>query len=726
VPVHGVPEHAEGPLVPDLLLELGTEDLPPGDVGPASAQLAQALRAALDSLRLTVREVAAFATPRRLTVLASDLAARQGPAERRVRGPAAAVAFDADGRPTQAALGFARSQGVPVEALEVTEDIAGRRYVAAVQREAGRAARDVLPEALVRAVGGLTFAKTMRWGAGEMRFARPIRWIVAMLGGLVLPVEIAGVRAGRTTVGHRTLAPAAFSITQPSRYSAQLRAAEVIVEPQARREIIEDQVTKLGEELGGRAVLDPALVEELVMSVERPAALRGTFDAHYLTLPREVLVTVMQHHQKYFAVEEPGGRLLPAFIAVRDGGDRHLATVRQGHEWVLKARLADARFFFEEDRKKRLEEYAPRLDHLVFLAQLGTVGEKTRRLIALARGLAGDLRLDAPTAQDLERAALLCKADLVTHLVGEFPELQGTVGQIYAGLDGEATEVARAIGEHYRPAGAGDGSPKTRIGALLGLIDKTDTLVGAIGAGLMPTGSQDPLGLRRAAQGIVDIVLMLRLVLPLGPLAGRAAEGHGRRDSGVVRDVVEFLRGRLRASLIDRGIRYDVADAALAVSADDLLAASARAEAVAGALGEEQFAALYVGFDRASRIVTGEAAPAVDPDLFEADAERALFNAVTEVRGPVREAAEAGEFRRSMERLKPLVAPVNRIFDDVLIMAPDPRVRANRLALLREAAETFRVVADFSKMVMTDEDKRVALGARPSQDPIRGERWPRQ
>ena len=714
MPDRGALRSGEGPHVPDLLLEIGAEDLPPGDVGPASAQLARSVRAALDDLRLHAREVAAFATPRRLAVLASDLDARQRPAERRVRGPAAAAAFDADGRPTQAAVGFARSQGVPVEALEITDESGGRRYVVAVQRDAGRAARQVLPEALVRAVGGLSFPKTMRWGAGEMRFARPIRWVVAMLGSQVLPLEIAGVRAGRTTLGHRTLAPAAFSISQPSRYRAQLRAAKVIVEPHARREVIEEQVKQFAVNQGGRAVLDPALVEELVMSVEHPQALRGAFDAHYLTLPREVLVTVMQHHQKYFAVEDAGGRLLPAFIAVRDGGVQHLATVGQGYEWVLAARLADARFFFEEDRRQRLEEYVPRLDHLVFLAQLGTVGEKTRRLLALARALPKDLRLDAPTAQALERAALLCKADLVTHLVGEFPELQGTVGQIYAGLDGEATEVARAIGEHYRPAGAGDGPPKTRIGALLGLIDKIDTLVGAIGAGLIPTGSQDPLGLRRAAQGIVDIVLMLRLALPLRPLVGRAAGGfgYGEREDGVIRDVVEFLRGRLRAALIDRGIRYDVADAALAASADDLLAASARADAVAGAVGEEQFAALYVGFDRASRIVTGEAAPAVDPALFEADAERALFNAVTEVRGPVKEAAAGGEFRRAMERLKPLVAPVNRIFDDVLIMAPDPRVRANRLALLREAAETFRVVADFSKIVMTDEEKKVALGAR--------------
>jgi glycyl-tRNA synthetase beta chain len=698
--------------VPDLLLEIGTEELPPKDAGPGSEQLGRSVAAALDELRLSYGGIWACATPRRIVVCASAVAARQRPAERRIRGPAAAAAFDAAGRPTRAALGFSRSQGVPVDSLEITEDPGGRRYVVAVQREAGKPARAVLADALVRAVGALTFPKTMRWGAREMRFARPIRWVVAMLGTQVLPLEIAGVRAGRTTYGHRTLAPGRISISAPSRYRGLLRGARVLVDPGDRREVIEAQARRLAADAGGRAVLDAALVDELVMSVEHPRALRGAFDRSYLALPREVLVTVMRHHQKYFAVDDGGDRLLPVFIAVRDGGADHLATVRQGHEWVLAARLADARFFFEEDRKHRLEEYVPRLDHLVFLTQLGTVGEKTRRLLTLAQGLAGDARLDAPTAAALERAAWLCKADLVTHLVGEFPELQGTVGQIYAVLDGEETEVARAIGEHYRPTGAGDGPPKTRIGALLGLIDKIDTLAGAVAAGLTPTGSQDPLGLRRAAQGIVEIILMLRLVLPLGPFVRRAVEvfPEGGRRPEIIGEVVEFLRQRLRASLIDRGIRYDVADAALAASGDDLLAANSRAEAITGAVGEEQFAALYVGFDRASRIVTDEAAPAVDPALFETDAERALFEAVREVRGPVRAAAGEGEFRRAMDHLQPLVGPVNRIFDDVLIMAPDPRVRANRLALLRETAATFRVVADFSKIVMTDEEKRARRG----------------
>lgn len=709
--------------MPDLLLEIGTEELPPGDVYPAAAQLARAVGDALSELRLGARGVKAFGGPRRLAVLATGLSARQQPAERRIRGPAAASAFDAEGHPTPAAIGFARSQGIPVGALETTEDPGGRRYVVAVVREAGRPAGDVLPQALVRAAGALTFSKTMRWGVGEVRFARPIRWIVALLGARVLPVEIAGVRAGRTTFGHRTLHPGAVRLTRPARYVDELRRAGVVVEPQARRALITEQARRLAASAGGTAVLDPALVEELVMSVEHPHALLGAFDPRYLALPREVLITVMQHHQKYVAVEDGSRRLLPVFVAVRDGSARQLATVRQGHEWVLEARLADARFFFEEDRALRLEEYVPRLDRLTFLTQLGTVGEKTRRLVALARGLADVLRLDGASAQALHRAALLCKADLVTRVVGEFPELQGTVGQIYALLDGEAPEVARAIGEHYRPAGTDDGAPKTRLGGLLGLIDKMDTLVGALAVGLMPSGSQDPHGLRRAANGIVDIVRTQWIALDIRRLARLAYDGVRDSVKGAnrahrngtdeepeaVSQAVDLILQRLRGQLIDRGLRYDVVDAALAVSGDDLLAASSRADAVAGAVGEQRFAELYVGFDRASRIVTEEAAAAVDPGLFETDAERALFAAISAVRGPVREAARAGEFHRAMEALAPLVPPVNRIFDEVLIMVPDPRVRANRLALLREAAETFRIVADFSKIVMTDEEKSVAI-----------------
>ena len=560
--------------MPDLLLEIGTEELPPHDIAPALQQLAEGMRAALATLRIDAGVIRTYGAPRRLAVVCMGVASRQRPMVREVRGPAAQAAFDAEGRPTQAAIGFARAQGVPVERLQARE-VEGKRYAVAVVEERPKHSAEVLPGALTGVVTRLSFSKMMRWGEGEARFARPIRWMVALLGRTVLRVEVAGVRAGRTTRGHRILGSGPRAVASAQAYLKVLKSSGVIVDQDERRRVIVQQTTALAKQVSGVPVLDSALLDELIMSTEHPQALRGAFDREFLTLPGPVLVTVMQHHQKYFAIEDAGRRLLPYFLAVRDGDARHLATVRQGHEWVLRARLADARFFVQEDRKHRLQDYLPRLDGLLFQAQLGTMAEKTRRLVALARHVSGLLLLDGRTTEALLRAATLCKADLVTKMVGEFPELQGVIGQIYAELDGEPPEVARAIGEHYRPARAGDAAPKTQVGSLLGLVDKIDTLVGIVGVGLLPTGSQDPYGLRRAAQGIAEIIQMLRLRMPLRALAEVAAAGYGRRwGPEVLGLVVDFLRQRLRAMLIDQGVRYDLVDAAVAVSGDDLLAAA--------------------------------------------------------------------------------------------------------------------------------------------------------
>lgn len=685
--------------MPDLLIEIGTEELPPREVRSALSQLASGLRASLDDLRIGVGDIQSFGTPRRLVIICRDVAGRQRPAVREVRGPAASAGFDSDGHPTQAALGFARSQGVPVEDLRILQ-VGDRRYVVAVIEERGRSTAAVLPEAVASAVSKLSFAKMMRWGEGEARFARPVRWVLALLGDRLLRLTIAGVLAGRKTNGHRVLSPRVRSVRDVRHYFEMLRSAGVIIDPDERQRLIETQARTLAVEVNGTPILDPQLLEETVMSVEHPQTLRGEFGEEFLSLPKEVLVTVMQHHQKYFAIEDRQHRLRPYFIAVRDGDRRHLATVRQSHEWVLQARLADARFFFDEDRKHRLQDYVPKLEGLIFHAQLGTMAEKTRRLVALARHLAALLMLDGHTTEASLRAAALCKADLVTHLVTEFPELQGTIGRIYAELDGEPTEVARAIEEHYRPTGADDSPPKSEVGALLGLIDKCDSLVGALSAGLGPTGSQDPYGLRRAAQGMVDIIQMLRLSLPVAALVTAAAEGYGQRRSDVRDEAIEFLRQRLRTLLIDRGHRYDLVDAALTVAGDDLLAAADRARALQAYQSRPEFARLYVAYDRASRILGADAAAAIDPALFEASVETALFEAINVISPRVRDAVAARDYQRAMETLLTLADPVNRIFDDVLIMAPDPRVRANRLALLRSVVELFRLVADFSKVVM--------------------------
>ncbi len=702
--------------MPDLVVEIGTEELPPADVRPALYQLETGVRSAMDGLRVEVDQVKTYGTPRRLVVSCSGVASRQRPAIRAVKGPAARVAYDQEGHPTQAAIGFARSQGVAVDTLRV-QDVGGGQYVVATIKDPGRSAAAVLPQALTSVIDNLTFSKTMRWGNGEARFARPVRWVLAVLGGQIIRVEVAGVRAGRKTYGHRFLSGRARTVKTASDYFEVLRTNHVILDADDRRQSIVRQASALAAEVHAVPVLDSRLLEETVMTVEQPVALRGEFSRDFLSLPQEVLATVMQHHQKYFPVEDRQHRLQPYFIAVRDGGRRHVATVREGHEWVLRARLADARFFFNEDRTRRLESYGPSLEGLVLQSQLGTMADKTRRLARLVSCLAETLPLEPRTAEALRRAATLCKADLATHLVGEFPELQGITGQIYAEMDGEPPEVARAIGEHYRPTGAGDSPPATRLGALLALIDKCDTLVGALLSGLAPTGSQDPYGLRRTGQGIVEIILAHHLSVQLSEMVTAAAAGYGKTADEVVEQVIDFLQQRLRALLVDRGLRYDLVDAVLAVSGDALLSAAERAQALQAFAGRPEFVRLYVAYDRASRILTSNTAAAPDPGLFEGEAERRLYETAKTVTPQVRAAVKAGQSVRALEALLPLAAPVDKVFDDVLIMAPDARVRANRLALLRLIVEAFRLVADFSRIVLPAERKS---GIRGQGKPVRG------
>lgn len=694
----------------DLLLEIGTEELPPADVRPALQQLETGVRRVLGELRIQCARVQAFGTPRRLVVFGAAVSTRQRPAVRDVKGPAARIAYEHDGRPTQAAIGFARSQGIPVEALHVAE-VDGGRYVVASLREPGRSTTAVLPHALGEVVSSLAFSKTMRWGAGEARFARPVRWVLALFGSQVLRLEVAGVRAGRKTYGHRVLSPGMRTISHPPAYFRLMRRSFVILDPDERQRRIVTQSKALTAEIRGVPLVDPHLLEETVMTAEHPVALRGKFSREFLSLPPEVLITVMQHHQKYFPVEDRQHRLLPYFIAIRDGGPHHLSTVRESHEWVLWARFADARFFIKEDRTHRLEDYVPALEGLVLQAQLGTMADKTRRLIRLAAHVAQTLGLDRSAQDNLERAARSCKADLVTRLVGEFPELQGVIGGIYATLDGEPIDVAQAIGEHYRPAGAGDRPPTTLTGALLGLVDRCDTLVGAFAAGLAPTGSQDPYGLRRAGQGVIEIIWAHNLSLSLSDLVGAAAAGFGKVAREGIDAVLEFLQQRLRALLVDRGIRYDLVDAALAASGVEILGAAERAHALQAFAARAEFAWLYTAYDRASRILTAAAAPTPDPRLFESQAERILYERATAVQTQVAAAVQAREYGRALEALGQFVAPVDRFFEDVLVMAPDPQVRANRLALLRLVVTVFRVIADFSKVVMNEESRAYAASA---------------
>jgi glycyl-tRNA synthetase beta chain len=675
--------------------------MPPAAAWDGARQLRDAAAAAFAISRIPTEAVRAYSTPRRLVLIAEGVAPHQEDLVREIRGPAAQAAFAPDGRPTQAALGFARAQEVPVSALERRSSAQGE-YVYAIRREQGAPTARVLADLLPSLAAGLVFPKSMRWGTRSVRFVRPVRWVLALLSSRIVSCQFAGVPAGRRTFGHRVLHPRPVTVPRAEAFEAVLRRRYVLLDPEERRQRITAEVTRAARKAGGVPILDPDLLEETVQLVEWPVAFAGRVAPEFLALPREVLITVMQHHQKYFAVEDAESRLLPAFVAVRNGGTRGLETVREGNEWVLRARLADARFFFEEDRKRPLASRVPHLGSLVLHEKLGTMAEKTRRLERLARALAEILHLSREEAVHLERAAHLSKADLATQVVRELPELQGVMGGIYAQLDAEPEAVARAIREQYLPRGTV--LPRSETGAYLALLDKVDTLLGALAAGLAPTGSQDPYGLRRAASGIVTIILDRGISLDIRQFALAALDAHGIDDAAhraaVVDSALDLLRQRLRSTLIDTGISYDTVDAVLASGADNLMDAAARARALWEFRRRPEFSRVYTAFDRAARILPPAFDGQIRSDGLETSAERALLDALETTRPRVRAAVEAGRYEEALSTLSALADPVDRFFTDVLVMTEDETVRHNRLALLGGVVRLIRPIADLSRVVI--------------------------
>ncbi len=681
------------------MFELGTEELPPGAAWEGLRQIREAAAPALRAARIPCGPVSSCSTPRRIVLIVERVAPVQEDLFREVRGPAARIAFAPDGSPTQAAEGFARAQGVPTSALERRRTAQGE-YVFARLRSPGGPTLKALADLLPGLASGLAFPKAMRWGPDGIRFARPIRWVLALLGGHVVPFEFAGVRSGRVTYGHRTLSPAAITVADARGFEAKLRRHRVLLDPAARRRRVTLAAARVAEGVGGRAILDPDLLEETVQLVEWPEALAGTFASEFLTLPREVLITVMQHHQKYFAVEDAGGRLLPAFVAIRNGGTRGLRTVREGNEWVLRARLADARFFFEEDRTRPLGARIPELGGLIVHEKLGTMAQKRERLIGLAERLGRLLALDHEQSAHLRRAADLCKADLVTQIVREFPELQGVAGGIYAQLDGEPAPVAEAIREQYLPRGSV--LPGTEAGAYLALLDKLDSLLGALAVGLAASGSEDPYGLRRAAQGIVSIVLDRKIRLDMRGVLREVLSGQPVQfqPAAAVDAAMDLFRQRLRTVLIDSGISYDTVDAVLAAGYDDLLDAAVRARALWAFRQRSEFVRLYTAFGRASRILPPGFDGQVNQQTLEAPAERRLLGSLEEAQPRVLEARKKGRYDEALAHLAALADPVDQFFTAVLVMTDDETVRANRLALLARVVELIRPIADLSRAVV--------------------------
>lgn len=723
-----------------LLFEIGTEEIPAKFMPNILAQLKDLAEKKMTELRIPFESVKTYGTPRRMTFIASGVAEAQEDSTVEAKGPSAKIAFvngDIHGEPSKAAQGFARGQGVDVKELVVRDN-----YVYAIKHLAGQPVKELLPGLLMDILTSLNFPKNMRWADHDFKFVRPIRWLVALFGEVVVPVEITGVKSGKFSRGHRFLRRSAVDaamehesfidaakavlgnaaakaknavasaalgtygaveIPNADAYEKTLYDNFVMVDQDARRELIRQQVTDMGVAEGGHAEINEDLLEEVNYLVEWPTALCGNFEDKFLALPKECIITPMREHQRYFPVLAEDGSLLNKFITVRNGGKEHLEIVAHGNERVLRARLSDAEFFFDEDRKQSLADRLEKLKTVSFQEGLGNMNDKSNRLVQAADMLA--MAINAKVDKEkLERAALLCKCDLVTGMVIEFTELQGVMGREYAKLDGEAPEVALGIYEHYLPRFAGDELPQTDIGRLVGIADKLDNICATFSRGLAPTGSQDPYALRRQALGIINILLdanyhvsMYKVIAGSLYLLNIPAE----ETKKLVPQIAEFLKQRLRNLMIDQGIRYDVVDAVMAEERnDDFADLVARAQALNSFVAAEEAPALIQAATRVANLCKKiEEETAINPQLFVAPAEGELHDAAVASSKEVLAATVKYDYAAVLAEATKLVAPINKFFEDVMVMDEDVRVKNNRLALLSAVKDITHAVGDLSAIV---------------------------
>ncbi len=690
-----------------LIFEIGVEEFPPSFCEPTLEQMASIFGERADDLRLGYESVRTVATPRRLTLLVDGLADKQTDLEEERTGPPANIAFK-DGEPTNAAKGFARGNGVSPEDLYTVETDKGE-YLAAKVFEEGQPAVELLPEVLSTMIEKLNFPKSMRWADRSERFARPVRWILAVADGQTIPVEFAGVKSGNTTRGHRFAAPDAFEVGSIDDYVEGLREAHVVVDPDERRESIAKGLQEIADGIGGTLVEDPELVDEVTYLIEEPHAIAITFGDEYLELPDEVLTSSMRSHQRYFSIaDEDGESLISVCGIIYNTPVTTPEQVYDGNLRVLTARLDDARFFWEKDLKTPLDALVDKLNQVVWLKKLGSMKDRSERMARLASSIAEELDFDEHARNSAQRAGLLSKTDLLTDMVGEFPDLQGVMGREYALAHDEDADVAHAIYEQYLPKGADDDVPTTQAGAAVALAEKIDALVGCFGIGLIPTSTSDPYALRRAALGVIRILQEREYSIGLSRLFELAIDAYEALSPGVLeteRDVlvdelVDFAATRLKYQLADT-YPIDVVDAVLAASRDDVLSVQDRVDALAELRREADFEPLAVGFKRVVNILRKQAeeqGEQVDPELFEEPQEEALHGAWQEAVNEVDDALRARDWPRACGTLIGLKEPVDAFFDNVMVMAEDDALRKNRIALLDDIRDLFMKVADISRV----------------------------
>jgi glycyl-tRNA synthetase beta chain len=685
----------------EFLLEILAEEIPAGVLSQARNDLLRGLADALAAERIG-GTFFALSTSRRLILFSRDVPEVQDDREIESVGPSVKVAFDAEGKPTRAAEGFARGQGVAVEALRIVSTPKGE-YVSVSRVVEGRFTSEILAEAIPAVVAKMSFPRMMRWGDGRNTWIRPVHSVVCLLDGLVVPFSLFGVESGRTTFGHRTLAPGRIVVVGVDDYVTKLRASFVEPDYATRRRTLVEKAEALAAEVGCSAVDDATLLDILAHLVEWPGLVRGSFDAAYLELPEEILVTAMREHQKVLPTRDAAGALAPHFLAVADHAGDPKGFIARGNEWVLNARFADARFFWDDDGKLPLEERVPLLARLSFQEKLGDSFRKAQRVEALSERLAVDLGLGESVAE-VTRAAQLARADLVTDMVREFPDLQGIVGGLYARRDGESESVWQAIYDHYLPAGADDALPRDEVGRVVALADRVDTLAGFFALGLVPTGSRDPYALRRAALGVVRILLegALRLDRPAAIRAATALHDlAGVTGDEVAASLHPFLLDRLRFLLERRGFRHDVVEAVLTTDCPDVTDAAERVAAVAAVRRQPDFGPLAVAFKRVQNILAQAGSPAggeLDPALMSDDSERQLAGDFYQARGILDELIGARRYEEALSVMASLGPSLDRFFTDVMVLVDDEAVRRNRLSLLGAMRDQFFRVARLSEI----------------------------
>lgn len=684
----------------DLLVEIGTEELPPTALHRLSTAFTESLGRLLKEHHLAHAGSTGYATPRRLAVIIKDVPVNQPDREVVRRGPALTAAFDEDGNPTKPAEGFARSCGVSVAELDQLETDKGS-FLARRSVEAGKPATAVIPELVERALKGLPVPRRMHWGAGEAEFVRPVHWILLLFGDQVVEADILGIHSGGTTRGHRFHCNEALTISHPSDYLKTLeQPGHVLADMDRRREAIRVQITEAGTALGGTTRIDAGLLDEVTALVEWPVAITGAFDAHFLEVPAEALVSSMQDHQKFFPVDDRNGALLPHFVTVANIASTDPQQIQAGNERVIRARLEDAAFFWNRDRTESLSSRAEKLGGVIFQQKLGSLADKQQRIAHIATGIA---RAAGFNTGHVQRAAALCKCDLLTSMVFEFPDLQGIMGRYYARHDGEPVEVAAALDEQYQPRYAGDDLPSTATGQAIAIADRLDTLAGIFAIGKPPTGDKDPFGLRRAALGVLRILIEQQLDLDLRALIETAVQGlpDGLGSKTVSADVYAFMLERLRGYYLDNDYDIDVFEAVLARQPARPLDFDQRMAAVKAFRNLPESASLAAANKRIGNILRkadSEIPDAYTSDLLTEGAEQALASAISDLNTAVSPMFKQRDYTNALCKLAALQAPVDRFFDDVMVMDKDSALRNNRLALLNALSDLFLQVADISRL----------------------------